>query len=142
MPKRLSSLYGLGFFRLGFLCFVGCRTRCECTPQPFVAKALCVRLGSLIAVISMMGTLEILKAIATFEAAGHCIYCGTKQGPLSDEHIVPFGLGGTLVLPKASCKACATETAKLEQVIQRMMLGPSECVLVSLQDGLRKDRLS
>lgn len=40
-----------------------------------------------------------------------CIYCGTCEtqaqvNTLTDEHIIPFGLGGNLVLPKASCTKC------------------------------------
>jgi hypothetical protein len=49
---------------------------------------------------------------------GVCIYCGEKKG-LSDEHIIPYGLGGKLVLKKASCKSCAKITAKLEQTLLR-----------------------
>jgi hypothetical protein len=43
-----------------------------------------------------------------------CIYCGKSDIPLTDEHVIPFSLGGTVVLPKASCKGCAKQTAKLE----------------------------
>lgn len=49
---------------------------------------------------------------------GTCIYCGsTKQ--LTDEHVLPYGLGGTLVLKKASCKDCSKVTADLEQRLLR-----------------------
>jgi hypothetical protein len=68
--------------------------------------------------------IQVLPATVTFSPVGSCIYCGTTQGQLTDEHVIPFGLGGTLVLPKSSCKACAKETARLEQTIQRMLLGP------------------
>jgi 5-methylcytosine-specific restriction endonuclease McrA len=45
-----------------------------------------------------------------------CIYCGATEPDtkLTDEHIVPLSLGGTLILPKASCLACARQTGKLE----------------------------
>ncbi len=49
---------------------------------------------------------------------GVCSYCGELQG-LSDEHIVPFGLGGKLVLKKSSCSACAKVTGILEQKLLR-----------------------
>ena len=49
----------------------------------------------------------------TFDAVGSCIYCGATE-QLSNEHIIPFGLGGRAVLPQASCSACASETGKVE----------------------------
>jgi HNH endonuclease len=49
---------------------------------------------------------------------GVCIYCGELEG-LSDEHIVPNGLGGNLVLRKSSCSACAKITGNLEQQLLR-----------------------
>jgi hypothetical protein len=54
---------------------------------------------------------------------GKCIYCDVLDG-LTTEHIVPFGLGGTLELPKASCVRCATETSKVERAILRGELRP------------------
>lgn len=61
-------------------------------------------------------------------SVGECIYRDrgepAHQGPLTDEHIVPFGLGGTGVFREASCKACAKVTAKFEGVVQRTILGP------------------
>src|SRR5258705_11293662 len=47
-----------------------------------------------------------------FDPVGHCIYCGatkyTQQAdrPLGQEHIIAEGMGGTLILPEASCKEC------------------------------------
>jgi HNH endonuclease len=49
---------------------------------------------------------------------GECIYCGSKTN-LTDEHIIPYGLGGQDILPKSSCKTCAVETGKLEQRLLR-----------------------
>lgn len=46
---------------------------------------------------------------------GQCIYCGKKDGPLSTEHAVPFGLHGTWTLLNASCKPCADKTSFLEK---------------------------
>lgn len=51
-----------------------------------------------------------------------CIYCGAPD-ELTDEHIIPFGLGGHFVLPKSSCKRCATETSKVELAVLRRMMG-------------------
>lgn len=53
---------------------------------------------------------------------GVCIYCGTTEGPLTDEHTIPKGLGGTLVLPAASCGACATLTSQIERRVLRGFL--------------------
>jgi len=44
---------------------------------------------------------------------GKCIYCNSTS-ELTDEHIIPYGLGGPWVLKKASCKKCATLTSHLE----------------------------
>ena len=55
-----------------------------------------------------------------YAPVGRCIYCGatewSAQRPrkLGDEHIIPEGLGGGLVLPEASCKACETITSAVE----------------------------
>jgi hypothetical protein len=49
---------------------------------------------------------------------GKCIYCGLAES-LSREHVLPFGLGGDLVLHDASCSACSAETGKLEQRLLR-----------------------
>lgn len=54
---------------------------------------------------------------------GKCIYCDALEG-LTSEHIVPFGLGGNLELPKASCGRCATETSRVERAILRGELRP------------------
>ena len=59
-----------------------------------------------------------------FRPVGHCIYCGASGGKLSEEHIVPFGLGGNLILPSSSCLACGKITGRFEQTCQRKMLGP------------------
>lgn len=58
-----------------------------------------------------------------FQPIGQCIYCGTTEGQLSREHIIPHGLGGTLVLPSASCSRCAAATSKVERSYLRDCLG-------------------
>jgi hypothetical protein len=57
-----------------------------------------------------------------YKPVGKCIYCGSA-GPLSMEHVVPFGLAGDLELPAASCSDCAIITGRFEGVVQRSMLG-------------------
>ena len=54
-----------------------------------------------------------------YRAVNACIYCGSAED-LTDEHIVPYALGGNLLLPQASCKACTTVTAKLENICSTM----------------------
>jgi hypothetical protein len=53
---------------------------------------------------------------------GQCIYCRaalTKEDPLQDEHIFPFGIFGKDILLKASCKSCAGKTSAFEGKVQR-----------------------
>jgi hypothetical protein len=47
-----------------------------------------------------------------------CIYCGATEG-LTDEHVVPFALGGRFVLPDASCLLCAEVTSEFERRVLR-----------------------
>lgn len=54
-----------------------------------------------------------------YPPVGHCIYCGNAKNVLTDEHIIPFGLNGNLVLPKSSCKKCAQITSKVELHVLR-----------------------
>lgn len=49
---------------------------------------------------------------------GICVYCGSDDG-LSDEHVLPYALGGNLILQKASCEACRIVTGNLEQKLLR-----------------------
>jgi hypothetical protein len=61
-----------------------------------------------------------------YEPVGRCIYCrseGSREEPLGKEHIVPYGLGGDWILPRASCKACARITGEVERYCQREMYG-------------------
>lgn len=41
-----------------------------------------------------------------YPPVGRCIYCGAKDCDLSDEHIIPQGLGGNILLPAACCSSC------------------------------------
>ena len=58
-----------------------------------------------------------------YPAYGKCIYCDATDD-LTTEHIVPYGLGGTLELPKASCRSCAAKTSRVELSILRGELRP------------------
>jgi HNH endonuclease len=61
--------------------------------------------------------------VPKFEPADKCIYCGSDGGgfPLSDEHIIPYSLGGTFVYPRASCRECAKKTCSIEGYIGRQL---------------------
>lgn len=50
--------------------------------------------------------------------SGECIYCGSKDD-FSDEHVIPFALGGNLCVPKASCPICRDLTSRFERKVLR-----------------------
>lgn len=58
-----------------------------------------------------------------FPAKGVCIYCNDTTSRLTDEHIVPYALGGQHVLRQASCLRCADTTKKFEQRVARGLWG-------------------
>lgn len=54
-----------------------------------------------------------------YEPVWECIYCGATSDNLGKEHIVPLGMGGTYILPRASCRDCEQETSHFERIVQR-----------------------
>jgi hypothetical protein len=61
-----------------------------------------------------------------YDPVWKCIYCShvhTPIDPCGKEHIIPFSLGGTLVLPRSSCTSCSAKTRAFEQVCARRMFG-------------------
>lgn len=58
-----------------------------------------------------------------YRPVGRCIYCGAADH-LEKEHILPFGLSGTAILPKSSCRACASITGNTEQSLLRGAFWP------------------
>ena len=54
---------------------------------------------------------------------GSCIYCDTNED-LTNEHFLPYGLGGKEILKKASCKTCAKETSQIEERLMRGIWRP------------------
>ena len=56
---------------------------------------------------------------------GCCLYCGANDADtkLSREHIIPDGIGGILVLPRASCERCAKEINQFEQDVTKTFFG-------------------
>jgi hypothetical protein len=57
------------------------------------------------------------------DPSGKCIYCGapSPEEERSREHIIPFGLGGGLILLRASCAKCSLTTAAIETICLREM---------------------
>lgn len=63
---------------------------------------------------------------------GRCIYCGaepTEDDPLTDEHILPYGIFGKIQLLKGSCKECARKTSAFEDKVMSKDLGAVRTVL-------------
>lgn len=73
-----------------------------------------------------------------YPSPGKCIYCGAKDN-LSDEHIIPFALGGNLILKNSSCLDCAKITSGFERTCLRTMYGPLR-LLYDLPTRRRKKR--
>lgn len=65
----------------------------------------------------------------TFSPVNRCIYCGATDKALSKEHIVPRGLNGDLILPKASCHDCAKKTSADERSVLRKSVREARAVL-------------
>ncbi len=63
------------------------------------------------------------QTLKKYQSPGKCIYCGKKED-LSDEHIIPYALGGNLILEKSSCPKCAAKTSGFELTCLRTMYGP------------------
>jgi hypothetical protein len=60
-----------------------------------------------------------------FAPVDRCIYCGGDGGgTLTKEHIVPLGLGGGLIMPRASCTSCQMEIQTFENICMRKTLLP------------------
>ena len=58
-----------------------------------------------------------------YNPLNQCMYCGQRDIELTREHIIPYALGGTLVLPASSCKKHAKMTSQVERLIARTMYG-------------------
>ena len=58
-----------------------------------------------------------------YQPLNRCAYCASMDG-LSTEHIIPYGLGSDLILPKSSCESCRKATSKVEDFVLRRYLCP------------------
>lgn len=72
-----------------------------------------------------------------YPSKGICIYCGAKDCPLNDEHIVPYSLSGTHVIRCASCAKCEDMTKRFEQKVARDLWGDAR---TSFQQPTRRKR--
>ena len=83
------------------------------------------------------------RGTAYFESKGACIYCGATDVELSNEHIVPYSLGGSHVLRKASCARCADITKRFEQKVARGLWGQARTAFdaPSRRKSQRKQKL-
>jgi HNH endonuclease len=70
-----------------------------------------------------MGGIIVARLIdrKVYPSFGECIYCGAKSQDvaLSDEHIIPYSLGGNAYIKNASCLDCAKETTRIENELGR-----------------------
>lgn len=58
-------------------------------------------------------------------AADACIYCGSTDTDRTREHIIAYALGGTVTIPRGSCRTCQRITHKFETSVLR---GPMQMV--------------
>lgn len=72
---------------------------------------------------------------------GSCIYCGTSNGKLTKEHIIPYALEGDLVLPEAVCEKCQNITGWAEEMCLRGTFGVSRAA-AGVRTRNRKARAS
>lgn len=61
--------------------------------------------------------IEVHNTVRT-PSVGSCIYCGEVDG-LSDEHVIPYALGGLFVLSESTCNKCAAITSEFERKVLR-----------------------
>ncbi|NVL90304.1 MAG: hypothetical protein HWN69_04810 [Desulfobacterales bacterium] len=73
-----------------------------------------------------------------YPPVGRCIYCG-KIDDLTLEHVIPFGLGGKIEFPDASCRECAKITSNFEHTCLRTMYGPLR-LLYGMPSRRKKNR--
>ena len=75
-----------------------------------------------------MGVLDVMDILngRRYDPVKHCIYCGATDN-LQKEHILPFRLSGTAVLPDSTCSKCASITDRQEGLVLR---GPMRAVRV------------
>ena len=68
------------------------------------------------------------KAKSQTVQIGKCIYCESCSD-LTKEHVIPYGIGGHIILSKASCTKCADETKRIEDRLLRKHWWPHRQIL-------------
>ena len=58
---------------------------------------------------------------------GRCLYC-ERRDRLSEEHIIPLGLGGLLIVQAASCPSCNRTTSAFELSVLRGFMAAARAV--------------
>lgn len=72
---------------------------------------------------------------------GKCVYCKRSDVPLSEEHIIPYGLNGNQVLLEASCSECSKITSAFEgDVLGRAFILPRLGFKMRSRHGKNKDK--
>lgn len=82
--------------------------------------------------------MEVTSLNVTLPPLGRCAYC-SNPGPFTLEHIIPYGLGGYVKWPEASCGRCADITKRFEQRCLRDMFGPLR-IHLGLRTRNKKER--
>ncbi|MBL1419897.1 MAG: hypothetical protein COC24_005245 [Alphaproteobacteria bacterium] len=72
---------------------------------------------------------------------GVCIYCRRSGIKLTDEHIVPFFIGGSHILTQASCLECNKITSKFELEVARNLWGDAR-IAANAPSRRKKNRKS
>ncbi len=81
----------------------------------------------------------------TYDPVDRCIYCGAERYAadsnryLAEEHIIPFGLNGGLVLPRSSCRRCERVTGRDDSLVLKGALLGCRTIL-GLRTRNPKDR--
>jgi hypothetical protein len=83
--------------------------------------------------------------MAHTKVVGTCVYCGASEyipgsgEALHEEHVLPFGLGGDVVLKEASCGSCEKITGRIESIVLNNHLsGPRQVLGLRGRTPLKK----
>jgi len=78
----------------------------------------------------------------TYPSFGRCIFCRTELPPeaLTDEHIVPLSLNGSLVIRKGTCEPCRKRSNEKYEwaALDNDLLAPRRLLALRRRQGKRK----
>lgn len=69
-----------------------------------------------------------MKRKATYPAPGLCIFCAKERGT-TDEHVVPRGIGGSLIIRDGTCRTCLETIAPFESALMNNDFEPARVFL-------------